>query len=178
MTSGDGGSPVQPIAFFDRDGVLNRDTGYVHRIEAFEWIDGVFETMVELKRVGYRVVVVTNQSGVARGFYAESDVRALHGWMAKQIAQHGGQVDAFYYCPYHPDALDAAYRQDHPDRKPRPGMILKALARFQPDRSRSFLIGDQMSDMQAAEAAGIPGHLFSGGRLDAFVNRLLTSERC
>ncbi|WCT77366.1 D-glycero-alpha-D-manno-heptose-1,7-bisphosphate 7-phosphatase [Novosphingobium humi] len=167
---------MRPIAFFDRDGVLNRDTGYAHKIEALQWVEGVFETMARLKESGYRVVVVTNQSGVARGFYTEADVLALHEWMAARIALHGGTVDAFYYCPYHPEAVDPAYRQDHPDRKPRPGMLLKALARFPTDISRSFMIGDQATDMQAAQAAQIQGHLFRGGRLDDFVNEVLSQR--
>lgn len=167
---------LRPVAFFDRDGVLNHDTGYVHKIEAFKWVDGVFETMARLKDAGYRVIVVTNQSGVARGFYTEADVLALHNWMATRIEQHGGQVDAFYYCPYHPEAPDPAYRQDHPDRKPRPGMLLKALARFPADLSRSFMIGDQATDMQAAQAAQVQGYLFSGGRLDSFVHGVLSQR--
>lgn len=177
MTDSSALPPPRPIAFFDRDGVLNRDTGYVHRSDAFEWIEGVFETMAALKQAGYRVVVVTNQSGVARGFYTEADVRKLHDWMAEQIVAHGGMIDAFYYCPYHPEAPDPSYRQDHPDRKPRPGMILKALERFPADLSASFLIGDQPTDVQAAQAAGIRGHMFTGGRLDQFVDDILARAR-
>lgn len=164
---------LRPIAFFDRDGVLNRDTGYVHRIDTLEWVEGAFEAMAMLRQAGYRVVVVTNQSGVARGFYREEDVRTLHDWMADQIDRLGGHIDAFYYCPYHPEAADPAYREDHPDRKPRPGMLLKALKRFPADLERSFMIGDQATDMQAAQAAGVSGHLFTGGRLDHLVDQVL-----
>lgn len=167
--------PIRPLALFDRDGVLNRDTGYPHRPEQIEWTDGALAALALVHTKGYRTVVVTNQSGVARGLYGEQDVEALHNWMAGEIARAGGRVDAFYYCPFHPDAPIARYRADHADRKPRPGMLLKALARFPTDRDASFMIGDRPSDLEAAAAAGLAGHLFAGGALDRFVGEILSN---
>lgn len=166
---------VRPLALFDRDGVLNRDIGFPHRPEQIEWLDGALTALALVRTKGYRTVVVTNQSGVARGFFTEADVEALHSWMAAEILRAGGRVDAFYFCPYHPDAPIGRYRVDHEDRKPRPGMLLKALARFPTDREASFMIGDRQSDLDAAAAAGVAGHMFTGGALDRFVEGVLAN---
>lgn len=166
---------VRPLALFDRDGVLNRDSGYPHRPDQIEWIEGALAALALVRAKGYRTVVVTNQSGVARGFFDEADVEALHAWMAEEILRAGGQVDAFYYCPFHPDAPLERYRVDHEDRKPRPGMLIKALARFPTDREASFMVGDRQSDLDAAAAAGVAGHLFTGGALDRFVDEILAN---
>lgn len=165
---------LQPIVFLDRDGVLNEDTGYLVKSADLAWIEGAFEAVARLHKSGYRVVVVTNQSGVARGFYTEDDVQRLHHWMDLEIAGHGGRISAFYYCPYLPDAPIAQYRSDHPDRKPRPGMLLKAVREFPADLSKSFMIGDKETDMEAAAALGVPGFLFKGGNLDVFVQGCLS----
>jgi len=162
------------MALLDRDGVLNVDSGYPFRPDHIVWIDGAFQALARLKEKGYRAVVVTNQSGVARGLYGEADVAALHAWMASEIAARGGDIAAFYYCPYHPEATIAEYRRDHPDRKPAPGMLLRALAQFPTQLERSFLVGDRDSDVAAAQAAGIKGHLFGGGNLAAFVEQRLS----
>ncbi len=117
--------------FFDRDGVLNVDSGFVHRIEDFQWVDGAREAVKMVNQAGLYAIVVTNQSGVARGFFGEEVVRELHDWMARDLATIGARIDAFYYCPYLEDAKVASYRvADHPDRKPNPGMILKGLRDF------------------------------------------------
>lgn len=158
-----------PMAFFDRDGVLNEDVDYAYRIDQIVWVKGAFAAVRRLNGLGYRVVVVTNQSGVGRGFYTEQDVRALHGEMARIMAENGARIDAFYYAPHHPDAAVAPYRIDHEDRKPRPGMLLKALQAFPTEMKRSFLIGDRATDLEAAKAAGVAGFLFKGGDLDGFV---------
>jgi D-glycero-D-manno-heptose 1,7-bisphosphate phosphatase len=167
----------QPMALLDRDGVLNQDSGYPHRPEHIVWVDGALDALARLRIRGYRTVVVTNQSGVARGYFSEADVEALHHWMAGEIARAGGNIDAFYYCPFHVDASVARYRQDHPDRKPNPGMLNKALEQFRPDRAQSFLIGDQPSDLAAAKAAGIAGYRFEGGNLDTLVAEILVNAR-
>jgi D-glycero-D-manno-heptose 1,7-bisphosphate phosphatase len=168
---------IRPMALFDRDGVLNRDIGYAHRPEQIEWIDGALAALALVKARGYRTVVVTNQSGVARGLYEEADVLALHIWMAAQVEQAGGYIDAFYYCPYHAHAAVARYRADHEDRKPRPGMLHKAIMRFPTDMMASFLVGDRRSDLDAAAAMGIAGHLFAGDRLDLLVAEILAGNR-
>jgi D-glycero-D-manno-heptose 1,7-bisphosphate phosphatase len=163
-------SPLRPALFLDRDGVLNEDHGYVSRWEDFRWIEGARETVAAFNRAGWLVIVVTNQSGVGRGFYTEDAMHALHARMAEDLAAAGGHIDAFYYAPQHPDApLDAYRHPDPPDRKPNPGMILRALAEWPIDREASLLIGDKPSDLEAALRAGIRGVLFEGGDLAAFL---------
>jgi D-glycero-D-manno-heptose 1,7-bisphosphate phosphatase len=160
--------PAAPrgAAFFDRDGVLNRDKGYVHRPEDVEWSPGAAEAIAAANAAGLLVVVVTNQSGVARGFYGEAEVEALHAWMRDQLAAAGARVDRFYYCPFHEAAVVEAYRvADHPDRKPNPGMLLRAIEDLVIDPARSFLIGDQPSDLAAGAGAGVAAYLFEGGDL-------------
>ncbi|WP_288193231.1 HAD family hydrolase [uncultured Phyllobacterium sp.] len=166
---------TRPMAFLDRDGVLNVDTGYPIHPHEIVWMKGCFEALKRLKDAGYRVVIVTNQSGVARGFFSEGDVQALHNWMNGEFTRSGGDISAFYYCPYLPDAPLEAYRQDHPDRKPNPGMIFRGLRDYPTDFAQSFLIGDKDSDLEAAAAAGIRGFKFAGGDLDQFVLQCLSS---
>ena len=160
----------RPAVFLDRDGVINVDRGYVHRPDQVEWIPGAHETVRRLNERGYSVVVVTNQAGVAHGFYSEDSVQSLHAWMKARFAERGAVIDAFYYSPYHPVAKVAQYRANHIDRKPGPGMILRAIAELNIDKSRSFLIGDKTIDLEAAHAADIPGFLFSGGNLSEFLD--------
>lgn len=173
--------PRLPALFLDRDGVINRDTGYPWRREDIVWIDGVFDALALARRCGYRIFVVTNQAGVGRGFYGEPDVQALHRWMGAELAAAGAGVDDWRYCPHHPDAVLPHYRADHPWRKPRPGMILDLLAHWPTDRANSLLIGDRESDLAAAAAAGLPGHLFAGGNLADFLRTLppfVSAARC
>jgi D-glycero-D-manno-heptose 1,7-bisphosphate phosphatase len=173
--------PLQrrPAAFLDRDGVINRDLGYVHRPDQVEWVPGAIEGVRRLNDRGYRVVVVTNQAGIAHGYYGKKEVVVLHDWMQEQLAAEGAFIDAFYFCPYHPNARVERFRSDHADRKPNPGMIFRALADMQIDKDRSFLIGDKESDIKCAENAGIDGFLFTGGSLSAFVDDCvgLTAQR-
>jgi D-glycero-D-manno-heptose 1,7-bisphosphate phosphatase len=160
----------RPALFLDRDGVLNEDQGYVHRWDDFRWIEGAREAVAAFNQAGWLVIVVTNQSGVGRGYYTEDDMHALHGRMTEELAQAGGHIDAFYHAPQHPEAAVEAYRHpDPPDRKPNPGMILRALAEWPIDRERSVLIGDKVSDMEAATRAGVRGVLFPGGNLVDFL---------
>ena len=165
-------SPPRPALFFDRDGVLNEDRGYVHRWEDFRWIPGARETVAAFNRAGWLVIVVTNQSGVGRGFYTEDDVHALHARMRADLADAGARIDAFYHAPQHPEAEQETYRHpDPPLRKPNPGMILQALADWPIDREASLLIGDKPSDLEAALRAGVRGVLFAGGDLQVFLEK-------
>jgi D-glycero-D-manno-heptose 1,7-bisphosphate phosphatase len=161
------------MALLDRDGVINVDVGYPHRPDQIIWVDGALDALARLCKAGYRLIVVTNQSGVARGMYTESDVQALHRWIGGVASSRGGDIAAFYYCPFHPEGTVEAYRKDHPDRKPAPGMLMRALADYRTDLKRSFLIGDRDSDLAAAAAAGIRGIKFPGGNLDSFVCQYL-----
>ncbi|WP_334161494.1 D-glycero-alpha-D-manno-heptose-1,7-bisphosphate 7-phosphatase [Phenylobacterium sp.] len=172
MPSDDADQPLKPALFLDRDGVLNEDRGYVARWEDFRWIQGARETVAAFNRAGWLVIVVTNQSGVGRGYYTEDDMHALHARMLEELAAAGGHIDGFYFAPHHPESKLERYRHpDHPDRKPNPGMILKALQEWPIDREASFLVGDKPSDLEAALRAGVRGVLFTGGDLRAFLDR-------
>jgi len=164
----------RPAAFLDRDGVLNRDTGYAHRPDQIEWVDGAMEAVALLKARGYLVFVVTNQSGIARGNYSVADVETLHQWMDACLRDRGGAIDDFRISPYHPDLDDGRFAGLADWRKPKPGMLLDLLTHWDVDLSRSFMIGDRTTDMEAAEATGLPGHLFKGGDLLEFVSSLLS----
>lgn len=159
-----------PAVFLDRDGVLIEDCGYPHREEQLRFIPGAFEAVRRLNDLGYLCVIVTNQSGVARGLFSEDQMNAFNDLLVGRMAGRGARIDAVYACPFHPEAVEARYRHpDHPDRKPNPGMILRAIADHPIDPARSFLIGDQATDLEAARRAGVAGFLFEGGDLDRFV---------
>jgi D-glycero-D-manno-heptose 1,7-bisphosphate phosphatase len=143
---------TRKAAFLDRDGVVNVDHGYVHRIEDFHFQDGIFQACRHLAAQGFLLIVVTNQSGIARGYYSGEDFDRLTAWMTGAFADNGVKISAVYHCPHHPDFGPPADR-DCDCRKPRPGMIDRAVAEFGLDRAASLMIGDSMSDMQAAKAA-------------------------
>ncbi|MCK1387488.1 HAD-IIIA family hydrolase [Bradyrhizobium sp. 21] len=163
----------RPAVFFDRDGVLNHDSGYTFEAHKLEWIEGAREAVKAVNDAGYFAFVITNQSGVARGYYEEHHVVALHRWMADQMALVGAHIDAFEYCPDHPDGTVARYCRTSDRRKPAPGMITDLAQRFPVDMTRSMVIGDKESDVEAAQAAGLAGHLFEDGNLEAFVKQRL-----
>ena len=150
----------RPAAFLDRDGVLNVDEGYTHRPEQLEWIDGAWEAVKMLNEAGYVVFVVTNQSGIARGYYGEDAVKAFHAHMQEDLARHGAHVDAFYFCPHHPEGTVKSLAIRCQCRKPAPGMLEQAASEWPIDHDASFLIGDKDEDMAAAKAFGIRGIKF------------------
>jgi D-glycero-D-manno-heptose 1,7-bisphosphate phosphatase len=165
--------PIEAV-FLDRDGVLNVDHGYVHDPADLEWIPGAREAVSLLTRAGIKVLVVTNQSGVARGYFDEAAVHRLHAVMRDALRADGGEVTAFYHSPYHAEAVVEAYRHpDHPTRKPNPGMILAGLADHGLDPAHCVLIGDSPSDVEAARRAAMEGFLFPGGDLLAFLRQVL-----
>ncbi len=162
----------RPAVFLDRDGVLNVDTGYVHAPDDFTWIPGAKAAVKRFNDLGYYTFVVTNQAGVARGYYDEAQVGRLHAWMQEELRTVGASIDDWRYCPYHPEGTVERYRRVHDWRKPAPGMLLDLLAHWPVDRAHALLIGDKGSDLEAATGAGIPGHLFTGGNLLTFVEGL------
>jgi D,D-heptose 1,7-bisphosphate phosphatase len=166
----------RPAVFFDRDGVLNIDKAYVHKVEDFEWIAGAREAVKLCNDRGYLTFVVTNQAGVARGYYGVETVEKLHDWMNEDLAQIGAHIDEFQYCPYHEEAVVEQWRQSSTRRKPAPGMILDCLRGWPVRKDSSFLVGDKLLDLQAAAAAGISGYLFEGGNLETLVRGLVPGE--
>lgn len=140
--------------FLDRDGTINVEKDYLHRIDDFEFIPGVPEAIKRLSDAGFLVVVVTNQSGVARGFYDEQAVAGLHAHIQAQLALQGAHIDSFYLCPHHPTEGVGHYRVDCDCRKGSPGMLLQGAREHGIDLSRSFMVGDKFADIEAGIAAG------------------------
>ena len=168
---------TRPAAFLDRDGVINIDHGYVGSVDRFQFIEGAPGAIRSLNDAGYYVFVVSNQAGIGRGFYTESDHLTVMHHMAEELRAHGAHIDDHRFSPYHPEAADPAYRLDHPWRKPRPGMLLDLMDHWPIDAAQSLVVGDKDSDVEAAAAAGLPGFLFEGGDLSAFVSDLLKHAR-
>lgn len=157
---------MRQAVFFDRDGVLNEEVGYLWQIERFKWIDGAREAVKLCNERGLLTVVVTNQSGIARGMYTAKDVDKLHAFMQDGLSQLGAHIDAFYYCPHHPAGIVAEFSIACDCRKPKPGLILRACRELDIEPAQSILFGDSERDIQAAEAAGLrAGIFFTGGNL-------------
>lgn len=159
--------------FFDRDGVLNTDKGYLYKIEDLEWVEGALQALAYAREQGYLVFVVTNQSGIARGYYTVQDMQKLHEYMQKVAQKNGGKIEKFYYCPHLKEGTVAEYAIDCDCRKPKPGLILKACKEYAIDLEASLLIGDKQRDVESAEAAGIKGYLFEQGSLLDFVKQII-----
>ncbi len=143
--------------FLDRDGTINVDHAYVHTKEAFDFIDGVFDFCRRAQQKGYLIIVVTNQSGIARGYYTEDDYQALTGWMIAEFARHGVTITDVFHCP----------ELSGPDRKPAPGMFLKARDKYAIDMASSVSLGDKPRDVEAGERAGVGVNLLFGGSYDS-----------
>jgi D-glycero-D-manno-heptose 1,7-bisphosphate phosphatase len=146
---------VLKALFLDRDGVINQEIGYLHRPEDVRFVTGIFDLCRTAQRLDYKLVVVTNQSGIARGLYTLADFEALMTWMRAEFAREGVTLDAVYHCPYHPVHGLGEWKREHEDRKPGPGMLLRAARDLSLDLPRSILIGDRCSDLAAARAAGL-----------------------
>ena len=160
--------------FLDRDGVLIEDTGYPHVEDQMRITPGAPEAVRRLNALGYMAIIVTNQSGVARGLFSLEQMNRFNDTLVRRFAARGARIGAVYACPFHAEAKVEEFRHpDHPDRKPNPGMILKAVADHGVDPARSFLIGDQASDLEAARRAGVSSFRFEGGDLNRFVGDLL-----
>lgn len=160
----------RPALFLDRDGVINVDRNYIYRVEDFEWVEGAADVIRRFNDKGWWVFVVTNQSGIARGYYTEDQMQALHDWLGVELGKLGARIDRIYHCPFHEDGTIERYTKDSYDRKPKPGMLIRAMTDFPVIKEQSFLIGDKQADLDAAKAAGVRGFLFSGGNLAQFAD--------
>ena len=148
--------------FLDRDGVINIDKGYVHKIENFEFIPAIFDVCLKAQAQGYKIIVVTNQSGIGRGYYTEEDFWVLTHWMTQQFLARGIIINKVYFCPHHPTEAKPPYLMDCTCRKPKAGMLLAAITEFDIDVSQSFLMGDSQTDIEAATQVGIKGFKVKG----------------
>lgn len=159
----------RPAVFFDRDGCLNDDIGYLHEIAKFRWLPGAMDAVRLVNQSGTLAFVVTNQAGIARGLYTPGHVEVLHGWMSQQLAERGAWINAYRFCPHHPDIGSGPYTRSCTCRKPGPGMISELAKAWGVDLTRSFLVGDRPTDVAAAAAAGITGYQIEPGQVLAAI---------
>ena len=151
--------PNPKALFLDRDGVINRDAGYVSKAEEIEFTEGIFDFARIAVSLGYKIVVVTNQSGIGRGYSTEAEFHELMEWMQQKFSSEGCSIDGIYFSPFHPTDGVGRYKSDSDMRKPKPGMFLQAIRDFSLDVSKCVLVGDRLSDIEAGRAAGVM-HLF------------------
>lgn len=160
---------LRPALFLDRDGVLNHDDHYVGSADRVRWVDGAADAVRLANTLGFYVFVVTNQAGVAKGHFGEAQVRTLHNWMGSQLRRAGAGIDDWRYCPFHPDATVPGYGCQHPWRKPAPGMLHDLMSNWPVQSEHSLMVGDQVTDLEAATAAGVAAVQFTGGNLRDFL---------
>ena len=156
---------LKPAAFLDRDGVINIEKGYVYKVEDFEWVHEAKEAIKYLNSNNYHVFVVTNQSGISRGYYTKKDVENLHNYINRELYKINAHIDEFYYSPYHPDSDNKEYKTMAHLRKPETGMLELAEKQWKIIKDESFMIGDMPHDIECAKRFGINGHIFKGGSL-------------
>ena len=158
----------QKAAFLDRDGVINEDTGYLINIKDFKWIEGAIEALKILKENNFLIIIISNQSGVSRGYFSKKDVHNLHKWINLQLSEHNVKIDDFFFATEHPDTETSKTR-----RKPSPRMIEEAIEKYNLNRDDCFMIGDKDIDVLAAKNANIRGFLFEGGNLSYKIKKIL-----
>ena len=155
-------------AFLDRDGTLNEDTGYLYKIKDFRWIKGAVNALRILKKNKFLIIVVTNQSGVSRGFYSENDIKKLHKWMNQQLLKYDLMIDDFFFATDLPNNNNINSR-----RKPSPAMLNEAVEKYNLDKNKCFMLGDKQTDIEAAKNAQIKGFLFKGNDLSVKISKIL-----
>ena len=155
-------------AFLDRDGVINEDTGYLKNIKDFKWVEGAIEALKILKKNNFLIIIISNQSGVSRGFFSEQDVYKLHKWINLQLSKHNIKIDDFFFATELPETGISKTR-----RKPSPKMIDEAIEKYNLNRNDCFMIGDKNIDLLAAKNAKIRGFLFEGGNLSYKIKKIL-----
>ena len=148
------GKRMNKAIFLDRDGTLNIDYGYVHKIDNFKFIDGAIDALRELKKMGHILVLVTNQSGIARGYFSEEQFLQLTEWMDWSLAEQDVDLDGIYYCPHHPEGK-GEYKEDCDCRKPKSGMLLQAIKELKIDPTQSIMVGDKVEDIKAGISAKV-----------------------
>ena len=162
------------IAFLDRDGVLNRsdiNKGYIGHAKDFKWISGAKKSIKYLRKKGFKIVIVSNQSGVARGYFSIQDVYRLHKFLVMQLKKINTKVDKIYFCPFHKDGIVKRYKKNSILRKPKIGMFLKASSIWKIDKKKSFMIGDQKTDLEFTKKAKIKGYMFDQNNLLSFIKK-------
>ena len=164
---------MKPAIFFDRDGVLNIEKGYVFKISDFEWVLDAPQAIKLFNENNYHTFVVTNQSGIGRGIYSEKDVENLHKYMNDELSKISARIDDFFYSPYHPEGINKNYDHLSHLRKPSTGMLELAFQKWEIIKEESFMIGDNITDIECAEMYGIKGHLFKEKSLLEFVKKVI-----
>lgn len=162
------------VAFLDRDGVLNSkkiNRGYIGKVKDFKWIPGAKKTIKALKNNGYKVVIITNQSGIARGYFSLNDLKKINSFIRKELFNFGTKVDRIFFCPYHKDGIVKKYKKDSNLRKPKIGMFFETKKIWNIDIKKSFVIGDRKVDMEFAKRSKIKGYLFNEKNLFSFIKR-------
>ena len=166
---------MERVIFLDRDGTLNEEVHYLHKKEDLRLIEGAADALCRFRKSGYRLVVVTNQAGVARGYYQEEDVKLLHDYMNEILRPLGAEIDCFFYCPHHPEHGIGAYKKNCSCRKPDIGMFEQAEQYFQVDKAHSWMIGDKLIDVEAGKRFGVRTVLVGTG-YGAKVHQELTGQ--
>ena len=167
---------MERVIFLDRDGTLNEEVHYLHKKEDLRLIEGAADALCRFRKSGYRLVVVTNQAGVARGYYQEEDVKLLHEYMNEILRPLGAEIDCFFYCPHHPEHGIGAYKKNCSCRKPDIGMFEQAEQYFQVDKAHSWMIGDKLIDVEAGKRFGVRTVLVGTG-YGAKVHQELTGQQ-
>ena len=167
---------LSKIAFLDRDGVINScnpNSGYIGLLKDFKWVQGAIKAIKFLNEKNYKVVVVTNQSGVARGFFKIKDVKRIHSFIQKKLKENEAKINKFYFCPFHKDGIVKKYKKNSLLRKPNIGMFHLAQKKWNIDKKSSFMIGDKKTDIEFAKKAKIRGYLFNQKNLYKFIKDII-----